>query len=76
MAMRLEEESGARAMTPDEELGSMATTLEDSVVSGGGACADANPQLKIKTRVRKKRVIFLCVIFISGSPEFEFKSER
>jgi len=70
MAIRLEEESGARAMTLEEELGSMATTLEDSVVSGGGACADANPQLKIKTRVRKKRVIFLCVIFISGSPEF------
>jgi hypothetical protein len=69
MAIRPEEESGARAMTLEEELGSMATTLEDSVVSGG-ACADANPQLKIKTRVRKKRVIFLCVIFLSGSPEF------
>jgi hypothetical protein len=57
-------------MTLEEELGSMATTLEDSVVSGGGACADANPQLNIKTRVRKKRVIILCVIFLSGSPEF------
>lgn len=33
-------------------------TLEDSVASGGGACADARTQLKIKTIVRKKRVIF------------------
>ena len=40
------------AMRLDEESGSMAVTLEDSVASGGGACADANPQLKIKTRVR------------------------
>jgi hypothetical protein len=56
-------------MTLDEEdeesMGSVAMTLEGSVASGGGACADANPQLKIKTRVRKKRVIFL-----SGSPKF------
>jgi len=37
----------------------MLLTLEDSVASGGGACADASPQLKIKIKVRKKRVILL-----------------
>jgi hypothetical protein len=51
--------ASAIAIRLDEESGLMAMTLEDSIASGGGACAEANPQLKIKTRVRKKRVIFL-----------------
>jgi hypothetical protein len=49
----------------DEEPGSVAVTLEDSVASADKAWAHANPQLKTKTRIRKKRVIFL-----SGSPKF------
>ena len=57
--------ASATAMRLDEEPRSMLLTLEDSVVSGGGACADASPQLKIKITVRKKRVILL-----SGSPKF------
>jgi hypothetical protein len=53
MAMMLEEDS----------MGSVAVRLEDSVASGGGACADANPQVKIKTEIKKKRVIFSFKIF-------------
>jgi hypothetical protein len=45
-------------MLEEESLEAVAMTLEDSVAPGGGACADARAQLKIKTRVRKKRVIF------------------
>jgi hypothetical protein len=57
-------------MTLDEELDSLATMLEDSVASGGGAWADASPELKIKTKIRKKRVIFFRIakirLFKSG----------
>jgi hypothetical protein len=45
-------------MLEEESLEAVAMKLKDSVAPGGGACADARAQLKIKTRVRKKRVIF------------------
>jgi len=49
MAITLEEES----------VRFVAMTLEDSGPSGSIACADARPQVKIKTRMRwKNRVIF------------------
>jgi hypothetical protein len=57
MAMTLEEES----------LEGVAVTLEDSVASGAGACADARAQVKIKTRLRWKNR----VIFVSGLPKFK-----
>ena len=45
--------ASAMAMMLDEEsVRSMAMTLEDSMASGGGACADARALVKIKTKPR------------------------